>query len=954
MRTFIENVADELLRRFGTNLSGVTVVFPGKRASLFLNQALADASPTPVWAPRYRTISELFADASPYTPCDQIEAVCRLYQSYARHIAEPQSIDMFYAWGEVLLSDFDDVDKHLVDARQLFANIRDIKELDTNDYITPEQEEALRQFFGGFSIEDNSLLKERFLELWNAMYDIYADFRTRMQQSGVLYDGALQRDVVERLRSERFATADAAPAVQLFADAATTYAFVGFNVLNNVEQALFDELQRRGRALFFWDYDVAYTRTADGQTHEAGHFVLQNLQRYGNALTGECFDNLSTPKQLTIAAASSENIQARLLPGWLQKNFTRPEAAPEGEHYAANQTAVVLCNEQLLLPVLHSLPSDVGDVNVTMGYPLSDTLAYSFVLVLVALHAEGYDSARHSFRRQQLRSVEQHPYARLLGDAWRSDVRHGADLLTFVAQQLTAVGPLVADDVLASEAVFKAYTCVNRLIELMSGTDPLLAVSDATLSRLLRSALQRQSIPFHGEPAVGLQVMGVLETRTLDFRHVLMLSVGEGYLPKGTADSSFIPYHLRDAFGLTTLRHKIAVYAYYFYRLIQRAERVTFVYNESTSGLRQNEISRFLRQLEAETTFPITHVQLNVGNRPGTEEPITIAKSEAIMRQLVEQYDVSTAAADVQRFLSPSAINRYTTCPLQFYYRYVEGLKVDPEPTDGLDAILFGNVFHRAAELVYKDLTSDGDIVRQQDIDNLLALGAYRVDAIVARAFREEFFEGRPEDYTGILAIARQVVHAYLLQLLRHDRSLTPIRVLGIERKFVTTIDVDAGQRHLTVQTGGIVDRLDEVADASLGGGRVVRVVDYKTGGAPAPVRAVERLFAETGQNEHYFFQTILYACIVAQTTDAPVQPCLFYVHKAGAPDYSSKLRLCGRTLDDVRQAVGEGGEPLTSVFADSLRSVVHEIFDPDVPFTQCSNRRHCDYCDYRLLCRRG
>ncbi len=953
MKTFLEHVASSLIAKYGNNLSELTVVFPGKRASLFLNQALAETSDKPVWAPQYRTISELFAEASTYALCDKIEAVCRLYRSYASHIDVPQTLDQFYAWGEVLLADFDDIDKQLVDARQLFTNIKDLRQLDTLDYLTPEQEDALKHFFSGFSIEGTTELRERFLALWNVMSDIYTDLRCSMQADGLLYEGALERDVVERLRAARFASDPSEAETALALPSSQTYVFVGFNVLNAVEQALFDELQRRGRALFYWDYDLSFANADRGAGHEAGYFVEQNIRRYGNELDETCFDNMSRTKQITIASATSENIQARYMSQWLHENLTTPEQAPRGEHYATRQTAVVLCNEQLLLPVLHALPSEVEQVNVTMGYPLTDTPVYSFVMALVTLHTEGYDKLHRRFRKAYLRTVENHPYALLLGTQWQSDLRSGAELLAFVSWLLTLVARDVADDVLAAEAVFKAFTCINRLHDLMAGPAPWLDVNDNTLRRLLRSALASQTVAFHGEPAVGLQLMGVLETRALDFRHLLMLSVGEGFLPKSVADNSFIPYHLRDAFGLTTLRHKIAVYAYYFYRLIARAERVTFVYNESNSGQRQNEISRFLRQLQAETDLDIRHIRLNAQNKPAATAPIIVEKTDEIMQTLIKTYDNTGRTSGHYRFLSPSALNKYTTCPLQFYYRYVKGLRVDHNPEEGFDAIVFGNVFHKAAELAYKHLTAFGPYVRQQDYDSLLEEGALVVDNLVAEAFRHAYFQGRPEEYTGILVIARQVVTSYLQNLLRHDRRLAPVHIINLEETYTKELAVQVGEHTIRLLTGGIIDRLDEVNDDGVIGGRAIRIVDYKTGGNLTPVADIDKLFADAGQTEHYFFQTILYATIIAEQFGKPAQPCLFFVHRAAA-DYSPKLKLGKAIINDVNEPLGDESEPLFDAFNNRLYMLVDEIFDQDVPFRQCANPDHCRYCDYRLLCGRG
>ncbi len=933
MKAFLRNVAESLLERYGSNLNHLVVVFPGKRASLFLNQALAEASPTPVWAPRYKTISELFQQASPYTLCDPIEAVCRLYRSYAAHVPEPQTLDRFYSWGEVLLADFDDVDKHLVDAHRLFRNIYDIKALDDNSYITPEQEEALKSFFSNFSLESNTQLKDTFLELWNQMTPIYDDLKASMRADGLLYEGALQRDVVERLRSKS-PTEEPSSAADIFAD--STYVFVGFNVLNDVEEALFDELRSRGQALFYWDYDRFYL-----ENHEAGYFIRRNLQRYGNALNADLFDHFLSPKDITIAVATSENVQARFAASWLEENITERE----------NETAVVLANEQLLMPVLHSLPPSVNAVNVTMGVPVSDTPVYGFVCALLSLQGEGYDTERQRFRYVQLRAAANHPFSQLIGeDIWKRRAGSGADLLRYLQDCLTALGRHFTSDSftdqLYAEALFQTFTAINRLLDLMAGDHPLLDVGDALLQRLLRSILQSQTTPFHGEPAIGLQVMGVLETRALDFRHLLMLSVGEGYLPKAVSDTSFIPFNLREAFGLTTVRHKIAVYAYYFYRLIQRAERITFVYNESNAGVRQNEISRFLRQLEAETDLPLRHVRLQADSRTEQPQPRVEAKTPDVMQRLVELFDNTGRKGRDRHPLSPTAMNTYNVCPMRFFYRYVRGIKIDPDPKDGLDPILFGNIFHKAAELLYRQLTSRGDLIRAEDLDPFIADDGLRLQPFVRKAFQQEFFEGGAEDYAGILQIAVRVLQTYLLLLLRHDRRLTPFRVVGLEvNRSITLHHPLSDGRTIEIDTGGIIDRLDQVSDPLVEGGSALRVLDYKTGGQPGTVAQLMNLFERPGQKEEYYFQTLLYASIVASQEQKAVTPCLFFVHRSNAADYSPKLTLARQPLHDVRTVADE--------FMDCVVELINDIFDFEKPFVQTNDYEACKHCNYRQLCGR-
>lgn len=951
MTTFLELVAQSLLQRFGNDMSHVIVVFPGKRASLFFNQALVECSDTPVWTPTYTTIRDLFQQMSPYIQCDTIEAVCRLYDAYVQVVDEPQTLDLFYGWGEILLSDFDDVDKHLADAHQLFANIHDIKALDDSSYITAEQEAALKAFFSDFSLAGNTLLKERFLNLWNRMSTIYDILNTAMREDGVLYEGALQREVVMRLKQSDVIKEG------------MTYVFVGFNVLNDVEQALFDELQRRSQALFFWDYDTMYAGRQGCEGSEAGFFIHRNIERYGNELTPENFDNMRKPKELTIIATSSENAQARYLPQWLQTHLTNPES----------RTAIVLANEQLLLPILFSIPDDVQALNVTMGYPLPDTPVCSFVSLLMTLQIEGYDARNHRFRAKAQRAVARHPFSSYLNEKqWLRHVGCGTELLAYICELLMAVGHFFTQEsskanaesgdmeasnanILYTEAIFKAYTSLNRLADLMSGPRPLLKVNDHTLQRIVMTVLQAQTVPFHGEPAEGLQVMGVLETRAMDFDHVLMLSVGEGFMPKSVAESSFIPYQLKEAFGLTTIRHKMAVYAYYFYRLIQRAGHVTFMYNDSNAGTRQNEISRFLRQLEAETDFPIDHRRMQADNDVPKSSEIIVDKIPAVMQVLLSRYDCSQLSPEDydSHLLSPSALNSYTTCPMQFYYHYVKHLSKEELNEDGFEAKDFGTIFHRAAELLYKHLMKHDSLIRQHDIDVLLEQGTPALDAFVHQAFCDAFFKERAAEYTGILVIARRVILTYLQQLLRYDRSICPIRILGLEKKVTAVYNVNVDGHEVQLCVGGIIDRLDQVSDVASEDGRLVRVVDYKTGGRPSPVNETEVLFNETGQNAHYIFQSLLYATIVAAQRHEATAPCLFYVHQSGAADYSPKIKIAKHIVNDIREPLTDGEPSLQVIFQERLLELLKDIFNPNIPFKQTADVSACNHCFYKVLCGR-
>ena len=537
MKSFLEYVAEDLLSRYGTNLSRVAVVFPNKRASLFLNEHLARLAGRPLWSPTYITISDLFRSHSQLKVADPILLVCELYKSFSACTGIDETIDHFYGWGQLLLSDFDDLDKNMGPADKVFANLRDIHELDDVSYLTDEQREMIRRFFSNFTDDHNSELKERFLRLWSHIGDIYRDYNERLASQQLAYEGALYRQV---------ATDET---IQFEYDA---YVFIGFNHLHQVEQTLFRRLDEAGKAVFYQDTDEL------------------------------------PPRDITFISAPTENIQARYISQWLT-----PERIADGR-----RTAIVLCNEGLLQAVVHCLPDEVDKVNVTTGYPLLQTPVASLISQLLNLQINGFSLKTGTFRRHWLEAVQRHPYASLLPDDFAA-TRY-TDNSSLLRWLLVIVRTIASADerptgALDAESLFRTYTLLNRVSDLVDSG--VLSVDLITLQRLIAQLVQSTTIPFHGEPAEGIQVMGVLETRNLDFDHVLLLSCNEGNMPRGVNDTSFIPYAIRKAYGLTTIDHKVAIYQHYFHRLLQRATDVTIVYNNATSDGQTGEMSRFMLQL---------------------------------------------------------------------------------------------------------------------------------------------------------------------------------------------------------------------------------------------------------------------------------------------------------------------------------------------------------------------
>ena len=950
MQPFLQLVAHDLYTKIGNDLSRTVLVFPNKRANLFFNEYLAEESDQPIWSPAAMSISDLLQKLSVQKAGDPIRLVCELYKVFKEETGSRETLDDFYFWGELLISDFDDVDKNMVDADKLFSNLQDLKNLmDDYEFLDEEQEEAIRQFFQNFSIERRTELKEKFISLWDKLGIIYHRYRENLAELSIAYEGMLYRNVIEQLDTDRLKY--------------DKYVFVGFNVLNKVEKEFFQKLQKAGKAMFYWDYDLFYTQRIS--KHEAGEFIKRNLIDFPNELPESYFDIFRKPKKIRYISASTENAQAR---------FLFSQTAQMGSE---KENAIVLCNEALLLPVLHSIPQDVQNVNITMGFPLAQTPVYSFINAAMELQTNGYRPDTGRFTYEAVSKILKHPYTRQLSDhatrlervltktnrfyplpselkkddfltilfTPQSNIRELCDYLLRLIKSISILYRKEGeyDDIfnqLYRESIFQSHLKINRLYSLIESGE--LSVRTDTLKRLITKVLTASNIPFHGEPAIGLQIMGVLETRNLDFRNLIMLSLNEGQLPKAGGESSFIPYNLRKAFGMTTIEHKNAVYAYYFYRLIQRAENITLLYNTSSDGLNRGEESRFMLQLLVEGPHEITREYLEAGQSPQNTLEIQIEKTPEILRRLYRAYDTAQPESVI---LSPSALNTYLDCRLRFYYRYVAGLKTPNEVSAEIDSALFGTIFHLSAQLAYTDLTANGKMIQREDLERLLR-DEIKLQGYVDQAFKQKLFKVAPEEkpeYNGVQLINSKVIVSYLKQLLRNDLQYTPFEMVAMEKKVSEKITIQTALGPLTLRLGGTIDRMDAKEGT-------LRIVDYKTGGSPKIPANIEQLFTPSETRPNYIFQTFLYAAIMSRKQPLMVAPALLYIHRAASESYSPVIEM------------GEPRNPKIPVnnfaffedeFRERLQALLEEIFDEKEPFTQTEDIKKCAYCDFKAICKR-
>ena len=1039
MIPFLKLVADDLYKKLKGDFQNTTIIFPNKRASLFFNQYLWENSGgKTMWTPEYISISELFESLSDYTVGDSIYLIVKLFEVYSQQMHPEKSFDQLYSLMEMMLSDFQDIDNNMVEPSKLFLNIADLKEMTDFSFLEDEQREAIEQFFGKFFGKGNvnteqsiTPLKSQFKTLWNCLPDIYESYQkallTPTDSDPFVYEGMLKRIVVEALKG-----GDEEKRQRIERRLKShTYVMVGFNVLNKTEMELFRYIKRNRDAKFYWDYDVAYTKSASSMysrllsKYEAGQFILENISVLGDEFKDEgVFNNMHNPKQITFIQSPTENAQTRSISAWIKSNVSAKDSL--------KKSAVILCNENLLLPVLHSIPPYLSKedekliINVTMGYPLSSTPIYSLVQALLELQLRGTASSG-TWRYKYVSAVLKHPFVRKLAGKACYEKLHeltknnvvfpsreefadndilcrlfkrveGRQLTEYLSEIIALVGHSYQDIFsykdntlqMYKEAIFMAHTIINRLHNLQENNETL-NVSDETLSRLTLQMLRSASIPFHGEPAEGLQVMGLLETRNLDFSNVIMLSVNEGQIPKSDKRPSLIPYTLRAAYGMTTIEKEVSLYAYYYYRLLQRAENITLLYNSSTDGGNKGEMSRFMLQTLAEKNELFgkgQHIELQAFTSTSKSEipnSFRVIKNADVMKRLHERFNT-------EKILSPSAINTYMKCPLKFYFHYVAGLRPDKDVSEDVDKPMFGTIFHYAMQKLYEPYI--GKPLTSQILRNMAA-NEDLITQTLNNAFAVELFQKPEKDsngheinygttsshhlsLNGTQLINRHVIRKFIINQLNADAMMAEqlkdgyLQILSQEQEFSAKaeINMQESKQSFSLLLGGKIDRLDLLHSPQ---GDRIRIVDYKTSNKQQKSNTVADLFDSQKCTENYHIMQTLYYCKVitdssSPYTDKAVCPALMYCSKDYGKNYSGIVKLENPNvlnskgnpqyieIEDFKQQYG-------NEFDNLLTKKIKEIFTPfsdketdDIDhgvFTQCKDEQNCKYCDFLTFCRR-
>ena len=948
MRPFLEQVASHFMQ--AGDISGRCFIFPNRRSQVFFKKHLGEvvkASGKPIFAPKLLTINDFFYNIAGIGPSDRVSLLLELYDCYHALYPKAEPLDEFIFWGDVILGDFDDVDKYLVDPKQLFTNVKEYKEIqDSYSYLTDNQRSAIERFVSHFRDSgrltvnldsDKPNVKERFLQIWNILLPLYDSFRARLEGKGMSYEGMTYRSLVERLTSE-----PVADVLQSAFGDIKEYVFVGLNALNECEKAVMRKMRNAGLATFCWDYS---SRMIKDPRNNASFFMSRNIEEFGQCFTPDP-EGLPVP-EIEVVSVPSSTAQAKLIPSLVK----------DEDH------AIVLPDESLLVPVLNSIPPEIKDINVTMGYPMKGSSLFDFLNLISAMqmHLRQKDGCWYFYHAQVwpilssglFRKVTEgdqdasgisesvkkgakyyipqnelngHPFFDLVfrpvvSDPKTASRQQTADFEEYLKSLITGLaGALATDPDMALEIEFgrRAYSAINQL------SSKKLAILPATYSRLLSVVLGPMSVPFNGEPLKGLQIMGPLETRALDFKHLIILSCNEGIFPRRSVSSSFIPPELRKGFGLPTYDFQDAVWAYYFYRMIQRAKKVTLVYDSRTEGLKNGEESRFIKQLEYHYNIPVKR---------------SFVKAEARVHGNLP--DIPKTDGDIEKLLgvtlSASSLKSYLDCPAQFYFSKIACLNEESEVAEDLDSGMLGDVFHSTMQALY---TGDGNMseITKEYIASWLGRKA-EIKQKVRSLVMEQL---HTLEVSGRTLVLEDVIVQYVMKTLERDAEfmdktgVPSFRILGLENKFEMTFD--------GFKLVGYVDRMDSFLPGE------VRIVDYKTGKVEDndvsitdanAARIADLLFGEDNQKRPKIaFQMFLYDTMVSRD---PRYRDTFLVNSIYQP-----ARFFTEGVRNV---------PSSRVFNEEVESRLHGLLsdmkDTSKGWSRTKDKDTCKWCAFKMICGR-
>jgi len=947
MERFLARCADYIYKKHASELKDICLVFPNRRSGVFFTAYLQEKIEGAVIGPKTTTVNELIAAYSDWHTGDKLELISLLYDVFSKHTKTHETFDEFYFWGEILLADFNDIDRYLVNAKDLFTNISDIKEIESIfDYLTEDQKKALEQFWGSMAVADKVGFREKYISIWDKLFPVYSDFKKLLIQKQLAYPGMIDRDVAERVGKEELDFPF------------RHYYIIGLNALNNCESLIFKQLQKSGKAAFLWDYDKSYWQD---EQNEAGYFMRRNLQQFPApddfGLNTEQFNNR---KNIKLVAVSSVNGQSQQIPRFLQEiqhNYKKE----------FDNTAVVLADESLLFAALGAIPENTGTINITMGYPVRNSVVYGFMMLLVNLIRNRRKDNKNGYSvfyryvtdilNHQLLGNSEKEKTRLFIASLKEKNQIAVPLAMIdfspLHRQIFSIPEMTEDfsqyfqqvlgmfyhlqkesgDAMLLELIYTIHVAIGRLGEVVKKTQETQErqISEAVYFRLFSQYIGQVSVAFEGEPLSGLQVMGILETRSLDFENLIILGLNENKWPRKFTAPSFIPHNIRLGFGLPGLDEQDAMYGYYFYRLIQRAKNITATYSVVKEGIGTGELSRYGYQLLYDSVHKPQLSNLDFEFSNDAVESIVVESSAEIVNQLLGQ---NTA----EHPLSPSAINTYLNCPLKFHFHYVADLPEPEEMKEEIDGMIFGNIFHDTMEELYSNFV--GKTVNASQLEALLK-DRIRIENEIRRQIGKHYFkQSKPAagsmELSGKTLLIYDNILTYLKQLLKRDIAYAPFKLVSLEEKYKREMQVN-GQ---AIWVGGKIDRVDAKAGT-------LRVLDYKTGNVEAfSFDDTDELFVRDARKpKKEILQALIYSWMLADAfKNVPVHSAIYSLRELFKDNFNP---------DVLRNKEKVEINAINQDFEAALKELVGEIYSGRNTFYQTGYVEKCSYCPYSGICRK-
>ncbi len=960
MDSFLYRVASIYYQHYKENLNDFTFVFPNRRAGLFFQKYLAEIIEKPLFSPQITTIDSCFTLASDLQLTDKISNLFKLYTTFKTISNSNESFDNFAFWGEMLLADFNEVDKYRIDAKQLFFNIKDLKEIDSSfeDIFSKQQIQAINHFLKGFHINTKTgEEKEHFFKTWEVLYPVYKQFRDNLLSDGLAYEGMAARWVTDKLLADE-------PLEWIIGK---QFVFIGFNALNPCEKVFMTELQRREQADFYWDYESDALQSTD---NPASLFFKENTtlfkSKYSIPIVKESLEN----KEIELIEIPSSVGQSKQIYQIIN------DLHPENTLGSLLETAVILPDENLLLPSLYSIPEHIDKINITMGYPLSFTPVAGLMEHIFELHKRKKQVDKQlKFYHLTVSKVLNHQFVALIcGDIIQAinqqiqqenlvyvpmDTLHKHELLQLIfnpdiqadgfidyllniTKSLYAAWQQIKDESadyqLESGFLYQYYITLNRLQGILSSQAIIIDLNTETLIRLIKQLTSNINIPFVGEPLEGLQIIGALETRGLDFKNIIISSFNEGVYPKKSIAHSFIPYNLRKGFGLPTYEHQDAITSYNFYRLIHRAKRIFLLFDSRTEGGSSGEVSRFFQQLKFHYGLQIKEQKLSFNMSIPENEAIIIQKDHRILEQLKS---FLAPAGIGKSALSASSINTYINCPLQFYFSYIEKMSAEDELAETIAFDVFGSIFHQVIAELYKPYK--GQLITQEVLQDL-SKDNQRIEDLINQAFAELYFKKKKNEkieLQGNNLLIAHIITKYIKGVLQYDKAYAPFTYIGGEEPVQATLLTHFGDINLK----GYIDRIDEKE-----GG--VRIIDYKTGGGTLEFKEMADLFDKNvKKHAPHVVQTLLYGYLFSnERTTKKITPAIYYIRNIFDPSFTPYIK--DKNLSAPHNLIWDYFA-YEDEFLSELSFCVEEIFNPNIPFTQADDTTACTYCDFKNICKR-